>query len=142
PATTGGGGVSALATIAQRADLPIPVWLLAMGAATVLVVTFAALVVLWPEPRLADAPARTVLPRGGRALDLIGGGVGVALFALVVYAGLAGSETVQGNLAPTAVFILLWVGFVPVSVFLGNVWAGLCPWRAVARGARALLSRT
>ena len=35
-----------------RADLPIPEWLFGWAAAIVLVVSFVALAVLWPEPRL------------------------------------------------------------------------------------------
>ena len=50
--------------LVQRQQLPIPQWLFAWAAAAVLVVSFGALAVLWPEPRLEKASWRP-LP-GGR----------------------------------------------------------------------------
>ena len=38
--------------LVQRSNLPIPEWLFGWAAAMVLVVSFVALAVLWPEPRL------------------------------------------------------------------------------------------
>ena len=35
-----------------RSDLPIPEWLFGWAAAIVLIVSFVALAVLWPEPKL------------------------------------------------------------------------------------------
>ena len=60
--------------IVGRTDLPIPEWLFGWAAAIVLVVSFVALAVLWPEPRLQDGASR---PAGGcparspsRAIDV------------------------------------------------------------------------
>ena len=39
-----------------KQDLPIPRWLFAWAAAAVLVVSFVALAVLWPRPRLEARP--------------------------------------------------------------------------------------
>ena len=50
--------------IVGRTDLPIPEWLFGWGAAMVLVVSFVALAVLWPEPRLQDGGGFRALPRG------------------------------------------------------------------------------
>jgi hypothetical protein len=36
------------------------------------------------------------------------------------------------NLAPTFVWVIFWVGLVPVVVVFGNLWALLSPWRAAA----------
>ena len=53
--------------ISVRSDLPIPEWLFGWAAAMVLVVSFVALAVLWPEPRLQKptlaAAARRDRPR-------------------------------------------------------------------------------
>ncbi|HSD81475.1 MAG TPA: redoxin domain-containing protein, partial [Solirubrobacteraceae bacterium] len=46
--------------LSARQDLPIPEWLLAWGAAAVLVASFVALAALWPRPRLERARARDV----------------------------------------------------------------------------------
>ena len=119
--------------IGQRADLPIPLWLFAWAAAFVLVASFVALAVLWPKPVLADARSR-LLGRVPLALEVLAGTIGIFAFGLIVYAGLAGSQTATANLAPTAIFVLVWVGIPFASVLFGDVFAVLSPWRAVGRG--------
>jgi hypothetical protein len=116
-------------------DLPIPEWLFVWGAALVLLVSFVALAVLWPKPRLEE-PGWRPLKRGARALasralDVACGSIGVALLALVVYSGLAGEQ--DDNLAPTFVYLVFWVALVPVSVLFGDVFRAFNPWRAAAR---------
>jgi len=69
------------------------------------------------------------------------GVLGTAVFALVVYAGLAGTEIEQENFAPTIIYVILWVGVPVVSLFLGDVFRLLSPWRAIGRAAGALLAR-
>jgi hypothetical protein len=59
--------------------------------------------------------------------------VGIALFVATVYAGLRGVQDAFGNLAPTMIYVLFWVGMVVVSVLFGNVFRLLSPWRAIAR---------
>jgi hypothetical protein len=66
----------------------------------------------------------------------------VAIFAAVVVAGLAGSQTFTGNLAPTFVYVVFWVGVPVASVLLGDVFRAVSPWRALARTARWLLGRS
>ncbi len=118
--------------IAQRADLPIPEWLFAWGAALVLLISFAALALLWSTPRLESVRERALL-RVPRAFAVLAGVLGVSAFAAVVWAGLAGTQTATANLAPTAVFVIFWVGVPFASVLAGDVFAALSPWRAVAR---------
>ena len=122
------------AGLAQRADLPIPPVLVGFAASLVLVVSFWALAMLWRTPRLEGRPAAAGVAIPGVVQAAVGV-LGVALFLLVVYAGLAGNPTVQGNLAPTFVFVALWVGLTLASLVLGDVFALLSPWRAVARAA-------
>jgi len=126
--------------IVGRQDLPIPRWLFAWAAAAVLVVSFVALAVLWTRPRLEDARERRLL-RVPAALEVLAGLVGIALFALVVYAGLAGEQVETANLAPTFVYVVFWVGLVPLSLLLGDVFAAVNPWRAMGRGAGWLAAR-
>lgn len=123
--------------IVGRSDLPIPEWLFGWAAAVVLVVSFVALAVLWPEPRLAGTRARP-LPRLSRAVlsrpvDLLCGTVGVLLLALTVWAGFEGSQTPTANFAPTFVFVIFWLGLVALSVVLGDVFRAFNPWRALGR---------
>src|SRR4051794_13424069 len=69
------------------------------------------------------------------------GAVGVAAFAIVVYAGLAGTDTQQDNLAPTAVYVGFWVGVPFVSLLFGDVFRLLNPWRASARAVGGVAAR-
>jgi hypothetical protein len=113
-------------------DLPIPRWLFGWAAAVVLVVSFVALAVLWPKPRLQQARERRLLTVP-RFLDPLCGALGVLAFGAVVYAGLAGSEVPSANLAPTAIYVVVWVGVVFISILVGDVWAAFSPWRALGR---------
>jgi hypothetical protein len=123
-----------------RQDLPIPRWLFAWGAAVVLVISFVALAVLWPKPRLEQAAERRVL-RVPAALEVLCGLVGIAAFALVIYAGFAGTQTPTANLTPTVVYVLFWVAIPFMSAVFGDVFAAFNPWRAVARGVSWLAGR-
>jgi hypothetical protein len=133
-------GVALAHGISGREDLPIPRWLFAWAAAVVLVVSFVALGTLWPRPRLEEAGERRVL-RVPAVLEVLCGAVGIAAFGLVVYAGLAGTQSATANLAPTAVFVVFWVGIPFATVLLGDVFAAFNPWRATARAAGWLAAR-
>jgi hypothetical protein len=115
-----------------RTDLPVPSWLFGWAAAIVLVVSFAALALLWSQPQLQDARGRRVfaLPKW---IDVIAGAIGLALFAIVVYSGFAGIEQATANLAPTFIYVLFWVGMVVVSAVFGDLFRAFSPWRAAAR---------
>ena len=115
-----------------RADLPIPEALFAGAAALVLVLSFAALATLWSAPRLQE-PRERRLVRLPVAVDVLLGLVGVVTFAAIVYAGLAGTDSEQDNLAPNAVFVALWVGVPFASLLFGDVFRLLSPWRAIGR---------
>lgn len=118
--------------LAGSTDLPIPEWMFAWAAAIVLIASFVALGVLWPRPRLQRPRLRRLftVPRVVRPLC---GVVGVALYALVVYAALAGTTVPTANLAPTAIYVAFWVGIPLLSVVFGDVFVLFSPWRAVYR---------
>lgn len=115
-------------------DLPIPAWLFAWGAGLVLVVSFAALGSLWRRPKLASLDERRLL-RVPAWVDVAAGTFGVAVFALVLWAGFAGAQGPTDNLAPTAIWVVLWPGMAFLSLLLGDVWAAVSPWRAIGRAA-------
>jgi hypothetical protein len=132
--------------IVQRANLPIPEWLFAWAAAMVLLVSFVALALLWPEPKLTQdrfRPLPGALGRvlGSRALEAVCGAIGVALLALVVVAGLTGTESYLNNIGPTFIFIVFWVGLAFASALFGNIFAAFSPWRAIGRVTGGLVSR-
>jgi hypothetical protein len=113
-------------------DLPIPIWLFYYGAAAVLVLSFAALGILWRRPLLDDDTRRPLFRLPVRPVRILLGIVGFALFALVFAAALVGERSAGTNLSPTFIWVIFWLGLVPVSVLIGNVWAWLNPWRAAA----------
>jgi hypothetical protein len=114
-----------------RADLPIPTWLFGWAAAIVLGVSFAALGALWRQPRLEEPRERRVV-RVPRIVDAVCGALGIGVFGLVVYAGFAGSDVPTANIAPTAIYVIFWVGTVVLSVLFGDVFRAFNPWRSLA----------
>lgn len=124
--------------LVQRANLPLPEWLFGWAAATVLVLSFVALAVLWPEPRLEEPrwrplPGRVGRVLGGATAQIVAGSLGVALLILTLAAAWGGSPTAEANFAPTFVFIVFWVGLAFASVLFGDVFSRLSPWRALGR---------
>ncbi|MCP3912693.1 MAG: hypothetical protein GY713_17265 [Actinomycetia bacterium] len=104
-----------------RSDLPLPLWLFTYGAAAVLLVSFAALRAFWHRPHLRAAAAG----RPVSALGVLAGvlrTIGLALWLLTALAVWIGA-----SIAPTAIYILFWLGVPILSVFLGDVWRALNP---------------
>jgi hypothetical protein len=124
-----------------RAYLPVPAWLFAWAAGAVLVVSFVALARMWSRPRLEHAPERRLFAVP-HVLDPICGALGVAAFIAIVVSGIGGSQIPTVNLAPTAVFVLFWVALPVLSALLGDIFRPINPWRAIARGAGAILRHT
>lgn len=128
-------------------DLPIPGWMFLWGAAVVLVLSFLAFGVLWRKAILEEKSAGTPLPRlisaalTSRSLELLLGAISSALLLIVFAAALVGEDSVVENIAPTFVYVIFWLGLVPLSMLFGNVWSVLNPWRATARGAAWLGSK-
>ena len=118
-----------------RSDLPIPEWLFGWAAAVVLIVSFLALAALWSEPRLeVDRWRALPWPRGlSRVLDVVCGAIGLFLLGVVIWSGLSGVQSVTANFAPTFVYVIFWVGLVPVSVLFGDVFRAFNPWRAAGK---------
>jgi len=129
-----------------RSDLPIPEWLFGWAAAMVLVVSFVALAVLWPEPRLERERWRP-LPGGlgrvlaGRPVQIACGAIGVFLLGVVIYAGLRGTQSPTANFTPTFVYVIFWLALVPVSLLFGDVFRAFNPWRAIGRAVGWLAGR-
>jgi hypothetical protein len=120
-------------------DLPVPVWLFYYGGAIVLVVSFALLGALWRRPRLegGDNEARR-LPDGWQrfllspALRIALGAISFGLYVLVLATCFLGEQDETVNLGPTFIWVIFWLGLVPIVVVFGNVWRVLSPWRAAA----------
>jgi hypothetical protein len=126
--------------VSVRSDLPIPEWLFGWAAAMVLIVSFVALAVLWPDPRLQrehwrPLPGRFSRILTSRVVEIACGAIGVFLLGQVVYAGLRGVQSERANFATMFVYIIFWVGLIPVSILFGDVFRAFNPWRAIGRAA-------
>ncbi len=132
--------------LVQRANLPLPEWLFGWAAAVVLVLSFVALAVLWPQPKLErdrwrPLPGGLGALLGGRALEVVSGALGVGLLALVLVAGFAGSQNVELNFAPKFVFNTFWVGLAFACALFGDLFRAVNPWRALGRASGWMLRR-
>jgi len=132
--------------LAGKQDLPIPEWLFAWGASLVLIVSFVALSVAWREPRLEKGDWRPLRGRIWGALvnrftEAGAGALAVFLLGVTVWSGLYGTEAPDRNFSITFVFVTVWLGFVVVSLFLGDVFRAFNPWRAIARAAAAIFAK-
>jgi uncharacterized membrane protein len=123
-------------------DLPIPASYAMAGAGAALAVSFLVLAVAWRTPRFDAARRGRPVPVWLASL-VTGASFTVALRALgllftgyVVWAAVAGPDLVTN---PTfgVVYVLLWVGIVPMSVLFGAFYRAVNPLRTV----HLLLSR-
>jgi hypothetical protein len=121
--------------ISGRASLPVPSWLFAWAAAIVLVVSFIALSTLWSSPRLQEMRLRRLAPIP-TAVSPVCGAIGIALFAVVIWAGYDGVASYTANFDPTFIYVIFWVGVPLASVLFGDLFSAFSPWRALARTAR------
>jgi hypothetical protein len=131
--------VAALAHgFAQRFDLPVPLNLYLAGAAATVALSFLLIAFfLRGERAVASYPAFDLLstPPGKllanplliHSLRL----ASVAFLFLVILAGFFGDENPFKNIAPTAIWVIWWVGFAYVAGLLGNLWAIVNPWNAL-----------
>ena len=126
----------------QRYDLPLPLSLYLYGTAAVVVVTFV-IVGLFVR--------HTAEARHSPRLDLLGHAAGkiiaypgvilllklvaAGLFVVTVMAGFIGDQNPYRNIAPTMVWIIVWVGVAYVSAFVGDLWALINPWGTIFDGA-------
>lgn len=119
-----------------RRDLPLPLDLMVQGAVIALLASFFGLGVLWRTPRLrAGAAGRELPPAIQRLVDSTGFRwllrlLGLAVPAYVVATALL-SPADAPNPLPYAVYVLFWVGIVPLSLLFGPVWRRVNPLRTI-----------
>lgn len=141
---TGSDGASVLAHgVGTRADLPIPLPLALTGGAAAVLVSFAALGLLWRHSRLRGDAAGRPLPAGlqavvdSAAVRLVLRLLVLATTLLVLVVALVGPPETTSNVAPYAFYITFWVGLAPVSLLVGPIWKVVNPLRTL----HAVLSR-
>jgi hypothetical protein len=141
PWTLAAGSVTPAAAhgFGEKPDLPVPepfYW----AAVVVAVILSFALAALFARRTagpsayptydlLQHPPVRAVVE--SPAVLLLLRSASVFLLVLTITAGLAGSQTIVQNWAPTFVLVVWWVGLGFVQAALGDVWRVLNPWAAL-----------
>ncbi|MGH6905577.1 MAG: hypothetical protein ACREIR_22890, partial [Geminicoccaceae bacterium] len=132
----------------QRYDLPVPLGLYLAGAGAAVAFSFVVIGIFFRDIAWTRAYPRVNLlryPLGRLAalplLLFVLKLAAVLLFALVVAAGFLGNQHPMRNIAPTAVWVVWWVGLAVVSAFVGDLWALINPWRTLFGWAEALYRR-
>ncbi len=129
-------------------DLPVPTWLFFWAAGIALVASFVLLGALWRRPLLErhldgrPLPERLEAVLRSRVLRVVLGLISSVLLVLIFLCAAIGETNPNENLAPTFVYVVFWLGLVPLSLLFGNVWRVLSPWRAIADAAIWLYERT
>jgi hypothetical protein len=117
-------------------DLPIPAQYAFIGAAVALAVSFIVLALAWRTPRFDAAhhgrpvPGWLATAVDSRAFAAVMRGLGLLFFAYVVWAAVAGPDLLTN---PTfgVVYVLLWVGIVPMSLLFGPFYRAVNPIRTL-----------
>ncbi|HET7475587.1 MAG TPA: hypothetical protein VFJ97_06125 [Dermatophilaceae bacterium] len=128
--------------VGNRADLPLPFAFVVVGASLVLLASFAALVFLWPTPRLRPDAGWRLPGTLARFLDsraLTGVAATLALLLTVItLAALVFGRDDANNPVPYVAYVWLWVGLAMLSLVFGPVWRRLNPVRWLHRGLTRL----
>ena len=117
-------------------DLPIPAEYAMAGAGAALAVSFIVLALAWREPRFDAATHGRPVPRwlastvDSTTFAVVMRVLGFAFFAYVVWAAVAGPDLLTN---PTfgVVYVLLWVGIVPMSLLFGPFYRTVSPLRTI-----------
>ncbi len=131
--------------IGVRGDLPIPVWMFAYVSGAALVISFLLLGSFWPKPKLQGRFTPWPLPVAtqpvARGLGVVLRLFGLAMFAVVLWASLAGDLGAYATIAPVSVYVGFWVGLLFLSAVFGDVWRFLSPWETLALVGAAVRRR-
>jgi hypothetical protein len=117
-------------------DLPIPTWAAIWTGSAALVISFLLLYLLWPVPRLARSARGKLLAPPTRLVHdvavVILRLVGLVLYATTLIALWIGSTNSAENIAPTMIYVIMWVGVPLASLLVGDVWQALNPFDTLA----------
>ncbi|MGH7830855.1 MAG: hypothetical protein ACREP8_11825 [Candidatus Binatia bacterium] len=132
----------------QRYDLPIPLGLYVAGAGATVALSFVVIALFtrkspwrggYPSVNLLRFRIFRILVHPG--VLFVCRVVSVGLFALIVLAGIFGRQNPFKNIAPTAVWVVWWVGLAYISALLGDLWALINPWNVLFGWAERLSRR-
>lgn len=118
-------------------DLPIPFGYAVVGASWALTISFAVLALAWKQPRfVGEATGAEQRPR--RPLLAV---LGFALTCWILGALYLGPEDSR-NGGVQAIYVLVWVGLVPLAIAFGHIWRDLSPWRTIQAAIGKMTGRS
>lgn len=123
--------------LSGRSDLPVPLWTAVYGAVAALLFSFAALILFWHTAKFED-DGGIPLPGGlqsllnSKALVWLGKLIGLVLFVVLLSTAWLGSPIATKNPAPAWLYVWLWCGIVPMSLFFGPIVRAINPLRTIA----------
>jgi polyferredoxin/YHS domain-containing protein len=120
----------------------IPSWMFQSAVAAVMLVSFGLFEARGRRRRPREALAHRVdlAPAGSRRYRLLRRPwvrfllqlAMVAIFALIIAAGLFGNQNPAFNIAPILTWTLWWAGLIFFVLYFGKLWCYVCPWDAAA----------
>jgi hypothetical protein len=122
--------------IGGRQDLPVPFGLAVAGAAVAIALSFVVLGLAWRSPKYyGDASGKPLPLAITRTVDApwfrwIVRLVGLAVFGYAMVSLLFGVDRLTNPIFGF-IYILVWVGLVPISLLFGPVWRTLNPLRTI-----------
>ena len=122
--------------VGGRSDLPISEWIAAWSGAMALLLSFAALGLLWHQPRFPKLLSGHLVSKStkiGQVITATAQLLVLALFFVVCTACFIGPNNTVANIAPTAVFIIFWVGVAIFSAIFGPFWKTVSPWETLGK---------
>ncbi|WP_329484739.1 hypothetical protein OG558_19230 [Kribbella sp. NBC_01510] len=122
--------------IGGRQDLPVPFGLAVGGAAVAIGVSFVILALAWRSPKYRGNASGKPLPAAiTRTVDAVWFRwavrlVGLATFLYAMVSLMFGVDRLTNPIFGF-IYILVWVGLVPISIVFGPVWRTLNPLRTI-----------
>ena len=122
----------------ERYDLPVPLDLYLGGSAIAVLLSFFVIAFFVRGKRFVNSyPRINLISHSGfryqvalwsiRALRLFA----VGIFVLVIVGGLYGQQDPFSNIAPTAIWVIWWVGFAYLAGLFINLWDLVNPWSVI-----------
>lgn len=122
--------------IGERGDLPLPKGFFIWAAALAVVLSFLiAAMKRAPTSPDGELPGRRLGHWTVTARTIISPfirSVGLVALGVAIWAGFAGEQSPDVNIAPMMLFVVLWLGVVWASALIGDIWRMLNPWDTLA----------
>ena len=122
--------------VGGRSDLPISEWTAAWSGAIALLLSFAALGLLWHHPKFPQNLIGRLVPMPRATAQiflLLAQTIAMAIFLVVLTACFFGPDNTVSNIAPTTIFIIFWVGMPLSASVLGPFWKAISPWENLCK---------